>query len=348
MNGSIEEEDVLIDERDRRKRVPSLQLDSGDAATASVLQLFLAFFGSGLLAAVVTTINKSLPGGELRTDRAEVLKWIGILIAMALTGKPAGGRRWFWSDKNTGIRAPPDFGGRFKMGVNRWELLLRYMGCVHSDDVDKTDPWWRVRPWVTWFNRARAAVVTAGWLLCCDESFSSWLGADADKGRVDGAPKVIKIKGKPKGIGIMFKNTACALPGIMLFLEIDEGAAHMKTKEFRDRYTATTATTLRICKPWFGSGRLVCADSWFASVTTAAALFANGLFFTGPVKTATAFFPMAFLKAADIFKDCARGAHKVLSTVYKRRPRCTPWRGTNRSGNSSSQHAAPPLPGTRA
>jgi len=148
--------------------------DGADSGTASVTSLFLTFFSRGLLAAIVQTVNHSLPAGDAPVTRNEILKWIGILLAMVLVGK-AGSRRWYWSETDDGVKAAPRFGSRFGMGRRRWEIILKYLGCVHEDVADKTDPWWRLRPWVTRYNSVRATVVNASWLLCGDESFSSWL-----------------------------------------------------------------------------------------------------------------------------------------------------------------------------
>ena len=54
--------------------------------------------------------------------------------------------------------------------------------------------------------------------------------------------------------------------------------------------------TLRLTKPWHGSGRIVTGDSWFASVKTAVQLRNHVLYFLGPVKTAHRKYPIEALK----------------------------------------------------
>ena len=49
-------------------------------------------------------------------------------------------------------------------------------------------------------------------------------------------------------------------------------------------------------QPWANTDRVVCADSYFASVQAALRLKAMGLRFIGTVKTATKGFPMHFLQ----------------------------------------------------
>jgi hypothetical protein len=61
-----------------------------------------------------------------------------------------------------------------------------------------------------------------------------------------------------------------------------------------------TQVLKRVVSPWFGSNRIVCADSYFASVGAAKELFCNGLRFIGVVKTATRGFPKTFLTSVEL------------------------------------------------
>ncbi len=49
-----------------------------------------------------------------------------------------------------------------------------------------------------------------------------------------------------------------------------------------------------VVSPWFGSNRIVCADSYFAFVGAAKELFRNVLRFIGVVKTASRGYPKPF------------------------------------------------------
>jgi hypothetical protein len=55
-----------------------------------------------------------------------------------------------------------------------------------------------------------------------------------------------------------------------------------------------------VVSPWFGLNRIVCADSYFASVGAAKELYRNGLRFIGVVKTATKGYPKAFLTSVEL------------------------------------------------
>lgn len=88
------------------------------------------------------------------------------------------------------------------------------------------------------------------------------------------------VRRKPKPLGVEFKNLGDAQSGIMLNVEITWGKAEVvKPKYWSKENGATVATTMRLSEPWFGTGRVVTADCWFASVRTTELLAENGLFF---------------------------------------------------------------------
>ena len=88
------------------------------------------------------------------------------------------------------------------------------------------------------------------------------------------------------------KNIACTQSGIMMGIEIVGPKEEMRMRRHTPAYGPGTALLLRLSEPWRGSGRLVVADSAFASVKAAVALKKiNGLYFHGLVKTAHVRFP---------------------------------------------------------
>jgi len=86
-----------------------------------------------------------------------------------------------------------------------------------------------------------------------------------------------------------------------------------------------------LVKPWANTNRLVVADSFFASVTTAIKLKSAGLRFIGVVKTATKGYPMGYLGTAELMdgKGDMRGLlatdvannSKILAFVWVDRDR---------------------------
>ena len=99
---------------------------------------------------------------------------------------------------------------------------------------------------------------------------------------------------------------------IMLGLELNEGKEAMAAKQWHAEQGATTSTTLRLTKPWHGSGRIVTGDSWFASVKTAVQLRKHGLYFLGPVKTAHRKYPIEALKTRC---PAERGGHVTATST---------------------------------
>ncbi len=65
------------------------------------------------------------------------------------------------------------------------------------------------------------------------------------------------------------KTCACSDSGLCINAELTEGKVRDAEKEYRDEVGQSTAVTLRLCKPWSGTGRCVIADSFFGSCQTA-------------------------------------------------------------------------------
>ena len=91
-----------------------------------------------------------------------------------------------------------------------------------------------------------------------------------------------------------------------------------------------TKVLLELIQPWMYQERLVCADSYFASVGAAIELRNRQMKFIGVVKTATKRFPMAYLSSVElqdrgdrfglISKD-ANGKPSMLAFVWMDRER---------------------------
>ena len=73
--------------------------------------------------------------------------------------------------------------------------------------------------------------------------------------------------------------------------------------------------------PWVNTHRIVCADSYFASVTAAGLLYLNGLKYIGVVKTSTSKYSMAHLDSQELRKggtcmDWLRGRLAHMGVTY--------------------------------
>ena len=93
------------------------------------------------------------------------------------------------------------------------------------------------------------------------------------------------IPRKPHPLGIQLKTICDGVSGVFLGFDPVEGAEQDAKKEFYSDFGSTTATTLRLAKRWFGSRRVVVADSWFGSLKTCEELRENGLHSVLCVKT---------------------------------------------------------------
>ncbi len=98
----------------------------------------------------------------------------------------------------------------------------------------------------------------------------------------------------------------------MLAVEICEGQTIMREKEFTKEWGQTCATTLRLVKPWYGTGKIVIADAWFGSLRTAYNLLKRDLYSVMNVKTAHGGFPKKALR--DMCPERNNQAHMELKT----------------------------------
>ena len=302
---------VAVDARSRDKH--SASFNSSTVDKTNVAELFMALLPSGWLEDIVQYTNLNLTGLDKesrRTTEGEILQWWGYALALSL--HPGTPLDKMWSETHAPDQIlPPAAMGRYGMTVKRWNKLRAKMAFGPSDETTlKSDPWAFVRPMVDKFNAHMELTIGPGWLLCVDEAMCAWRGA---MGLLNPAKIPFRswVPRKPEPLGAELKALACALSGLMLRMEICEGKAAHAAQEHTAELGVTTATTMRLCKPWFGSERVVYGDSWFASVKTAEALLNNGLHFVGDVKTATRRFPAAELESAT---STERGAWAVYTT----------------------------------
>jgi hypothetical protein len=137
-----------------------------------------------------------------------------------------------------------------------------------------------------------------------------------------GLPHLSYIKRKPKPLGTELKSVCEGTMGICVHIEVQKGKLAMARKKFCRQFGATTACTVRLCHALNMSehaevpplARCVFADSWFASIKTALALRDElGVHFTGPIKTATANFPIEQMR--HTLAKMKRGEHIILKCV---------------------------------
>ena len=97
----------------------------------------------------------------------------------------------------------------------------------------------------------------------------------------------IAIDWKPEN-GCEIHNPACSESGVMLRLLLvkSEEDSHLHTQENNEGLQHGTAILKYLVLPWANSEQGVCADSYFASVSSAEEMMQIGIRFIGVVKTA--------------------------------------------------------------
>ena len=157
-----------------------------------------------------------------------------------------------------------------------------------------------------WFEACLAQWRTAylpSSFITCDETMVYWVGMSSIK--------LMLLPRKPTPLGVMFKTATCAETGLLINAELVEGAILDAGKKWREEWGATAACTMRLCEPWFNTGRVVIADSWFGSLKTAVGLLQNGLYSVMNVKGTRKGFPGKELRE----KVSVRGDHAHFKVV---------------------------------
>jgi Transposase IS4 len=122
---------------------------------------------------------------------------------------------------------------------------------------------------------------------------SRWYGKGGDWINA-GLPHYIAIDRKPEN-GCEIQTACCGTSGIMMSLRLvkgDKGDELLGDPELNHG----VGVMLTLLDKWPSRGRIVCADSYFASVQAAVAMYKLGWRFIGVVKTATKLFPQKYLQ----------------------------------------------------
>lgn len=272
---------------------------------------FTWMFPMSHLAKIVTMTNANLIlNNKGVTDASEILRFFGIIILMSRF--EFGPRRDLWETKSDNKYIPATNFALF-MKHHRFETLranIRFSNNGSNVDDGMPNRWALVDDFVTAINRHREMFVTPSDLICVDESMSRWYGLGGDWIDV-GLPTYRAIDRKPEN-GCEIKNSACGRSGIMLRMEIVKSPVDVVQDEAVHGLSHGAAVTKRLVDPWSHSNRIVCGDSYFASVHTAQVLKGIGLGFIGVVKTAHRKFPLKYLGSLPI-----DGRGKWVTMIHK-------------------------------
>lgn len=285
----------------------------------SRLEYFLIMFPPAHLIDMARMTNRGLEEScREKTTCGELLKFFGILI---LASKFEFQRkRSLWSTTAPSKYIPAPSFGKTGMSRDRFDDLWKCLRWSYQPSerphemTSEQYRWMLVDDFVNTFNEHRAATVQPSETICVDESISRWYGKGGHWIN-HGLPMYVSIDRKPEN-GCEIQSAACGQSGIMIRLKL------VKTAEEDNRQQPITAeddqgllhgalVMKELVLPWLHTDRIVCGDSYFASVPAAQMLSRHGTRFIGVVKTATRQYPMTHLSQVEL-QD--RGDRKGLIT----------------------------------
>lgn len=276
------------------------------------IEYFYSMFPLTHLASIVLLTDKVLEDSQKQSCTAgEILKFFGVMLLM--TRFKFSKRRDLWKRTRANKYIPaPNFGAFLKR--DRFELLrssirFSYQPERSQNISSEAFRWLLCDDFRKAINQHRQERIEPSELLCVDESIARWYGVGGTWLDV-GLPFYVDLDRKPES-GCEIQNIACGKGGFMLGMEFAKSESERNTGVSSDTMNHGTQVLLTLASPWTGSNRLVCADSYFASVNAAIEMYRNNLRFTGVVKTATRGFPINYLRRIVLQ---GRGSHFSLST----------------------------------
>jgi Transposase IS4 len=179
--------------------------------------------------------------------------------------------------------------------------------------------WHLIDDFVRRFNEHRLQSFSPLDIVCVDESMSKWYGAGGHWIN-ECLPMYVVIDRNPEN-ACKIQISACGPSGVMLRLKLvttaeDESA---RIEAASSALLHGTKVLKELVMPWARTGRIVGADSYFASVESAEELYKAGLRFIGVLKTATRRYPMSEESRIEFG---SRGDRVVLLSLHEARE---PW-----------------------
>ena len=257
--------------------------------------------------------------GKKETDRTEVLKLIGVLILLTRFEFNSRSDLWQTIVRHKYIPAPSF--GNTGMVRQQFDDLMKHLTFSFQpkqrpDDMTSEEyRWLRIGDFVSAFNQHREGNFLPSHLLCVDESISRWYGIGGSWIN-EGLPCYVAIDRKPES-GCEIQNAACGVSGVMLCLKLVRNAEEEMENETQEQQENDglihgCKVLKELVQPWFNTNRIVCADSYFAAVSTATEMCRLGLGFIGVVKSATKRFPMQYLSELE-FTQRGQGKGVVMN-----------------------------------
>ena len=270
----------------------------------SRLDVFLQMFPPVQLRLIVRLTNQQLERyqHQLMTS-GELLKFFGLLILA--TKFEFTSRASLWSKTSLEkFESAPNF-GRTGMHRDRFDTIFRH---IRFSEQPTTRPdhlnsnqyrWMLVDDFVNNFNNHRITNFRPSELICVDESMVRWYGTGGEWINA-GLPHYVAIDRKPEN-GCEIQDSCCGRSGVMLQLKIVKSTEDDDDSLIEEENGLLHGTVVlkQLVRSWFYTDRIVCADSYFASVGAAEELLRYRTRFIGVVKTATKRYPMSYLQKIE-------------------------------------------------
>ena len=165
------------------------------------------------------------------------LKEFFVFVSCLLSAAPAGygGKKLWRPSAVQGVFVPPNLSKIMKM--SRFDRIKSCFAAAFACDENTNvkdgeswccidgytpanDPWAAVQGLVNDFNKNRRTIFSASNRKILDESMSSFRPQQTKQGNL---PNITYLPRKPKPLGTELKDIACAVTGVMLFLDIARG-----------------------------------------------------------------------------------------------------------------------------
>jgi len=240
--------------------------------TASWLDLFIFLFPITWFKTVL--IPKTNENLQSDVTFGEMLRYIGLRLRMASVGG-AFSKDDYWSTREfDGEDEACPYNFRPLMSKNRFDTITSGLSFTDLPKPTFIDKFWEVRQMIAEWNKNMAAVFSAGWVVCLDESMSIWHNRWS-------CPGWVFCPRKPHPYGNEYHTACCALCGILFVIELVQGKDYptgLGTPEFEALCGKTGGLLLRMLKSIFSTGRYIVLDSGFCVLKAIVALYRKGLY----------------------------------------------------------------------
>jgi hypothetical protein len=272
--------------------------------TLSRLDYFFFGFPKEHLPEIVRLTNIELESNRLKTTTCgEVLKYFGVLLLA--TQFEFSSRATLWQTVSLHPYIPAPNFGKTGMPQHRFDAIHRYIRFADqpkqrpSSMSSETYRWKLVDNFVGSFNKNRSRWFTPSDRICVDESISRWYGQGGTW--INHAlPMYVSIDRKPED-GCEIQSCCCGESGIMIRLRLVKSSGEEASEDEEETGVLHGTQVLRsLVLPWSNSNRIICGDSYFASVGACEEMNRIGLQFIGVVKQATKRFPMGYLSNLEL------------------------------------------------